>query len=107
MLAGPGALTGVDAVLDERFTPVSDAVSAVIFYEVPVGGADLPLIVLWLIAAQLGQSPRFLHEKGTSKSCWHRRHRSWTKPREKSPQRRYPRSSSSTYRGSTRERGRS
>ena len=39
-------------------------------------------------------------QNGTSKSCWHREQRRWTKPREKSPQRKYPRSSSSTYRGS-------
>ena len=43
--------------LDERINqfiqPIGDAVGKVIFYSVPVGGADLPLIVLWLVIASL------------------------------------------------------
>jgi len=31
--------------------PVTDALSSFIFFSVPVMGADLPLIVLWLICA--------------------------------------------------------
>jgi len=41
----------VDETISKYFTPVSDAVQGVIFYTVSVGGAALPLIVLWLIAA--------------------------------------------------------
>ena len=42
---------GIDERVNEAFTPVSDAVQEVIFFAVPVGGTDLPLIVLWLITA--------------------------------------------------------
>jgi AGCS family alanine or glycine:cation symporter len=41
----------VDESINEVFTPVSDAIQSVIFYSVNVGGAELPLIVLWLIVA--------------------------------------------------------
>jgi AGCS family alanine or glycine:cation symporter len=41
----------VDESINEVFTPVSDAIQSVIFYSVSVGGAELPLIVLWLIVA--------------------------------------------------------
>ena len=37
--------------IDAAMTPISDAVSAVIFYSVPVGGVPLPLVVVWLIVA--------------------------------------------------------
>jgi alanine or glycine:cation symporter, AGCS family len=41
--------------LDERIsdatTPIADAVTSVVFYSVPVAGAELPLIVLWLVIA--------------------------------------------------------
>jgi alanine or glycine:cation symporter, AGCS family len=41
--------------LDERintaFTPVADAISAVIFYSVPIDGTAFPLIVGWLVLA--------------------------------------------------------
>lgn len=45
----------VEAGLDERInaavTPVSNAISAAIFYAVPVHGTELPLIVGWLVLA--------------------------------------------------------
>ncbi len=37
--------------VNESVTPVADALSAVVFVSVGVGGAQLPLIVLWLVAA--------------------------------------------------------
>jgi AGCS family alanine or glycine:cation symporter len=42
---------GIDAFVNEAVAPVSDAVVAVIFYSVPVLGAEMPLIVLWLVVA--------------------------------------------------------
>ncbi|WP_088319706.1 sodium:alanine symporter family protein [Kineosporia sp. R_H_3] len=43
--------TGVDATINDWFATVSDPVVATIFLSVPVLGADLPLIVVWLVVA--------------------------------------------------------
>jgi len=42
---------GLDAAIDAWVAPVAEAVSAVIFFSVPLGGADFPLIVAWLLVA--------------------------------------------------------
>ena len=42
---------GIDQKIQDAISPVSQAISNFIFYSVPVNGADLPLIVIWLIAA--------------------------------------------------------
>lgn len=44
---------GIDARINEAIGPVADAFAGIIFYSVPVMGADLPLIVVWLITAAL------------------------------------------------------
>ena len=44
---------GLDERIDAAIRPVADAVSSVIFYEVPVAGVGFPLIVGWLILAGL------------------------------------------------------
>ena len=41
----------LDQIIDQSMRPIADVVSSFIFYTVPVGDTDLPLIVLWLIAA--------------------------------------------------------
>lgn len=41
----------LDAIINEFVQPITDAVSSFIFYSVPVAGADVPLIVCWLIFA--------------------------------------------------------
>lgn len=43
--------SSLDAWINDLVQPVTDALSAFIFFSVPVMGADLPLIVLWLIIA--------------------------------------------------------
>jgi AGCS family alanine or glycine:cation symporter len=48
-----GTAPGLDQRINDAVGPVADALSAVIFYSVPVGGADVPLIVVWLIAAAI------------------------------------------------------
>ncbi|MFX3658044.1 MAG: alanine/glycine:cation symporter family protein [bacterium] len=40
----------IDQAIDQVIRPLADAVSAFIFYAVPVLGAELPLIVAWLVA---------------------------------------------------------
>ena len=40
---------GVDGLLDQAVQPVADAVAAFIFFAVPIGGTEVPLIVIWLV----------------------------------------------------------
>lgn len=39
-----------DALIDGALRPIADAASGFIFFSVPMFGADVPLIVLWLVA---------------------------------------------------------
>lgn len=41
----------IDQTIDALFSPISDAISSVVFYSVEVFGQQLPLIVVWLMAA--------------------------------------------------------
>lgn len=43
----------IDQTINAAVQPLTDALSAFIFYSVRIGGADLPLIVCWLIAGAL------------------------------------------------------
>ena len=49
------AQDGVDSMIDRIVTPLSDALSAVIFHEIPIPLIDqgVPFIVLWLVIAAL------------------------------------------------------
>ena len=42
--------SGIDQAVDAAFRPIARAMSDLVFLAVPVGDAQLPLIVLWLIA---------------------------------------------------------
>jgi alanine or glycine:cation symporter, AGCS family len=41
---------GLDEAVDKAVQPLAEWVAAVVFFTVPVGSADLPLVVLWLVA---------------------------------------------------------
>ena len=43
-------MTNIDQMIDDAMRPLTEAVASVVFYSVPVLGANLPLIVLWLVA---------------------------------------------------------
>ena len=43
----------IDALVNAWVAPVAEAISAVVFFSIDVGGAPLPLIVVWLIAGSL------------------------------------------------------
>ena len=43
----------IDQLIDGAMRPVADAVSSVVFFTLPLLGADLPLIVVWLVAGGL------------------------------------------------------
>ncbi|MDU0300450.1 alanine/glycine:cation symporter family protein [Streptomyces sp. PAL114] len=45
--------TTIDDAVSDFFDPVATTVGDIVFYTVPVGGADLPLIVAWLVVAGL------------------------------------------------------
>jgi len=42
---------GIDETINRFMTPITEALSRVIFFSVPIFGADVPLVVLWLISA--------------------------------------------------------
>ncbi len=41
-------MNGIDATINSWIRPVADWLAAIVFFEVPVAGARLPLVVLWL-----------------------------------------------------------
>ena len=50
---------GIDATVNAWLEPAADAFAAIVFFAVPVGGAELPLVVLWLAAGALYFTLRF------------------------------------------------
>ncbi|MBY0399233.1 alanine:cation symporter family protein [Myxococcota bacterium] len=51
MYAPPAAPPpGIDQLIDRAFQPIATFVSQVVFVAIPIGGAEVPLIVAWLIA---------------------------------------------------------
>ena len=47
---------GIDAAIDKWLTPISDFVVGKVFYSISIAGADVKLIVLWLIAGSISVS---------------------------------------------------
>jgi AGCS family alanine or glycine:cation symporter len=45
------AEAGIDAAVNAAIAPISNVIVSIIFFSVPVLGADFPLIVLWLVVA--------------------------------------------------------
>lgn len=43
------SLASLDSYIDDRLSPYADAVAGIVFYSVRVAGADVSLIVVWLI----------------------------------------------------------
>lgn len=48
-LSVPAQAAGIDEAINKTVQPITDALSAFIFYSVPIGTAQVPLIVCWLI----------------------------------------------------------
>ena len=46
-------MTSIDETVNESFRPIATALSDIVFYSVPLGESQLPLIVVWLIAGAL------------------------------------------------------
>ena len=51
LAADGGTLSSIESAINGAFEPITTAVAAVVFYAVPLGGADVPIVVLWLLAA--------------------------------------------------------
>lgn len=54
-LAGDGAPEdkGIDQIINESFKPVSDAITSVVFYSVPIGEKDVPIVLIVLLVGAL------------------------------------------------------
>lgn len=53
LLWAPISNASIDQAIDEAFSPIAKAMVNFVFYTVPVGESDLPLIVVWLISGAL------------------------------------------------------
>ncbi len=53
LLFPPICRADIDQTIDAAFRPIAKAMSEFVFFSVQVGGAELPLIVVWLIAGAL------------------------------------------------------
>ncbi|MCP4004786.1 MAG: alanine:cation symporter family protein, partial [bacterium] len=52
-------MSGLDAAVNAWVRPAADALSALVFFKVSVAGAELPLVVLWLVAGAFFFTFRF------------------------------------------------
>jgi len=52
-LWAPVCRAGIDETINEAFRPIAKTMVEIVFYAVPIGEAQLPLIVVWLIAGAL------------------------------------------------------
>lgn len=52
-------MNGIDETIDGWVRPLADALSRLVFFEVPVGDTALPLVVLWLVAGAVFFTLRF------------------------------------------------
>jgi len=43
----------IDETINEAFKPIASAFNDLVFYSIPIGESQLPLIVVWLIAGAL------------------------------------------------------
>ncbi len=46
-------MSSIDETINEAFRPIASAISDLVFFSVPLGESQLPLIVVWLIAGAL------------------------------------------------------
>lgn len=50
LLWAPVGLAGIDETINQAVQPVTDIVSAIVFFKISVFGTEAPLVVLWLVA---------------------------------------------------------
>ncbi len=47
------AAESLDQRINDAVLPITDKVVEIVFYSIPIGGSELPLIVVWLIAGAI------------------------------------------------------
>ena len=52
-------MNGIDETVDAWVRPAADALASVVFFKVPIGAAELPLVVMWLVAGAVFFTVRF------------------------------------------------
>jgi AGCS family alanine or glycine:cation symporter len=52
-------VSGIDATVEALVRPLADAIAAVVFFPLPLAGAEVPLVVLWLVVGALFFTLRF------------------------------------------------
>ncbi len=50
LCASPAHAAGIDETINRLTAPIATAVGNIVFFKIPIGGANLPLVVLWLVA---------------------------------------------------------
>ncbi|MFY2791661.1 sodium:alanine symporter family protein [Rhodococcus sp. KRD162] len=70
LAADGGTLKSIETAINNAFDPISAAVSNVVFFTVDIGGAAVPLIVLWLIlgAIVFTLTFKFIQFRGVKRS---------------------------------------
>ncbi|MGU3435743.1 alanine/glycine:cation symporter family protein [Actinomycetes bacterium M1A6_2h] len=53
LAADGGVLTSIENAINGAFEPITEAVTNVVFYSFDLGGASIPLVVLWLVIGAL------------------------------------------------------
>ncbi len=50
LVSSPAYAAGIDETINQITAPIATAVGSLVFFSIPVAGANLPLVVLWLVA---------------------------------------------------------
>jgi AGCS family alanine or glycine:cation symporter len=53
LAADGGVLTSLENAINSAFEPITEAATTVVFYSIDIGGASVPLVVLWLLAGAI------------------------------------------------------
>ncbi len=48
-LSATSAYAGIDSTINEITKPIASVLGAIVFFKIPIFGADLPVVVLWLV----------------------------------------------------------
>ena len=56
LLAVPAAAAGIDETINAATAPIASLIGQIVFFKIPLFGAQLPLVVLWLVIGAV-----FLH----------------------------------------------
>ena len=49
LLSIANANAGIDETINNATAPIAELIGKIVFFKIPIGGADLPVVVLWLV----------------------------------------------------------